>query len=411
MNYTDNLNLKKPAKGEYYDVKDFNDNADIIDETIKNLLDVLENNDYGYLPLTGGTMAGGIVFTSDGNISKDSNISYFQALGGKTALNGARLNLFGKDYGNNDKGSFQLVTGDGTNAYSLQGFPNKSLKWCNEDVITGLGGTINGKTLSMANGAGITGNNNNWTYITGNNTWESGARLGLYGTANGDASRAGSFSLRADDGNGNSLELIGRPNKKLTWAGNDIFTSAGGDLKGTIKSMLGTGGAIAQHNDGTNLGGEFYLFSNTDANFLGGFLLRARKSDGTLIDLIGKGDSTLTWAGKKVAANGALSMPSNNSISITAPNITPNTGSYNQVNGWYTAPADGWVIVKATATTTRNDHMIELSYGKISHRVSWYAALMNSILIPVKKGDVLTLGYINISAIVESYFVYAQSEV
>ncbi len=35
MNYTANYNLKKPLQNEYYNVDDFNDNADIIDAALK----------------------------------------------------------------------------------------------------------------------------------------------------------------------------------------------------------------------------------------------------------------------------------------------------------------------------------------------------------------------------------------
>ena len=37
MNYTDNLNLKKPEQTEFYNVDDFNDNADKLDEAINGL--------------------------------------------------------------------------------------------------------------------------------------------------------------------------------------------------------------------------------------------------------------------------------------------------------------------------------------------------------------------------------------
>ena len=43
MEYTQNYNLKKPAEEDFYDVKDFNDNADIIDEKLKEIEDEIEN--------------------------------------------------------------------------------------------------------------------------------------------------------------------------------------------------------------------------------------------------------------------------------------------------------------------------------------------------------------------------------
>ena len=37
--YTQNYNLKKPAEDDFYNVKDFNENADIIDAELKKLND------------------------------------------------------------------------------------------------------------------------------------------------------------------------------------------------------------------------------------------------------------------------------------------------------------------------------------------------------------------------------------
>lgn len=39
MNYTENYNLKKPAQTDYYDVDDFNANADTTDAKLKDLYD------------------------------------------------------------------------------------------------------------------------------------------------------------------------------------------------------------------------------------------------------------------------------------------------------------------------------------------------------------------------------------
>lgn len=41
MEYTQNYNLKKPGQEDFYDVKDFNDNADIIDQALKAQADAL----------------------------------------------------------------------------------------------------------------------------------------------------------------------------------------------------------------------------------------------------------------------------------------------------------------------------------------------------------------------------------
>ena len=39
MKYTENYNLKKPEAEDFYNVEDFNENADIIDGELKNLED------------------------------------------------------------------------------------------------------------------------------------------------------------------------------------------------------------------------------------------------------------------------------------------------------------------------------------------------------------------------------------
>ena len=51
MQKTANYGLNKPEIGEFYNVEEFNENADLIDEKLKEFED-------GYLKTTGGTMGG-----------------------------------------------------------------------------------------------------------------------------------------------------------------------------------------------------------------------------------------------------------------------------------------------------------------------------------------------------------------
>ena len=53
MNFTKWFKLRKPEQEEFYDVDDFNFNADILDTELKNVKD-------NYLPLTGGTVTGDV---------------------------------------------------------------------------------------------------------------------------------------------------------------------------------------------------------------------------------------------------------------------------------------------------------------------------------------------------------------
>ncbi len=43
MKYTPNYGLKKPEQYDFYNVEDFNENADIIDEKLKEIEDGIEN--------------------------------------------------------------------------------------------------------------------------------------------------------------------------------------------------------------------------------------------------------------------------------------------------------------------------------------------------------------------------------
>lgn len=64
MLYTDNLNLKKPEENEFYDVNNFNSNADIIDAAIQALQDGKADAE-DYLKLTGGTITGDLNITGN----------------------------------------------------------------------------------------------------------------------------------------------------------------------------------------------------------------------------------------------------------------------------------------------------------------------------------------------------------
>ena len=43
MNYTPNLNLKKPAKTDPVLIDDLNDNMDILDQEVQDIWDILDN--------------------------------------------------------------------------------------------------------------------------------------------------------------------------------------------------------------------------------------------------------------------------------------------------------------------------------------------------------------------------------
>lgn len=70
MNFTENLNLKKPARTDYYNVEDFNENADILDKAVSentNEIEKLRNVIFDeYIPIQASYGTGGSVEDSDG---------------------------------------------------------------------------------------------------------------------------------------------------------------------------------------------------------------------------------------------------------------------------------------------------------------------------------------------------------
>ena len=63
MKYTPNYGLKKPEQDDFYNVEDFNENANIIDEKLKEIEDEIENID---APVTSvNEKTGDVVLTAD----------------------------------------------------------------------------------------------------------------------------------------------------------------------------------------------------------------------------------------------------------------------------------------------------------------------------------------------------------
>ncbi len=84
MEYTRNYRLKKPAQTDYYDVDDFNSNADIIDEAMGNIPRAVYNSERKAIEFTGGIAVGG----SEGHGGEGS---YVLGAAGKDRLGGVRI--------------------------------------------------------------------------------------------------------------------------------------------------------------------------------------------------------------------------------------------------------------------------------------------------------------------------------
>ena len=130
MNYTANLNLKKPEQTEFYDVDDFNDNADAIDTALM-----------ARLQLAGGTMTGKITQSQDIAINRNVNTASVIIAGGISENEGGRINLYGKD--NTTNQGFSVNAND----VQLVGKPTGELKWNGKNIVrsvSGIDADING---------------------------------------------------------------------------------------------------------------------------------------------------------------------------------------------------------------------------------------------------------------------------
>lgn len=122
-------------------------------------------------------------------------------------------------------GQFSLVARDATNTSEFNGLPDGTLTWNGKDVITSKGGTFSGALLFNSSGATIARTNDTQGLsIWGGSTIANGANLALNGKDN--PQQPGRFTLRARDGTNNS-ELVGSPDGKLIWVGDDVLVSPG----------------------------------------------------------------------------------------------------------------------------------------------------------------------------------------
>lgn len=209
MRYTDNLNLKKPEQTEFYDVDDFNENADKIDaEMMKRL------------PLSGGTMTGAIVQEQDVALSRSVDNSSIHITGSRNGNTGACLTLFGKASAQY-QGCFALTTEDSNQNYKqLIGKPTGELLWGEDKIITSAGGTVNG---SLMLNTLLAPNDKTYMSLYGGTGWQKGSALILGGVENEE--RKGSFELTARSDISHLTTLYGHADGRLKWNDKNIVRS------------------------------------------------------------------------------------------------------------------------------------------------------------------------------------------
>lgn len=132
MNFTKWFKLRKPEQEEFYDVDDFNFNADILDTELKNVKD-------NYLPLAGGTVTGdvainGALTVPNGLIRTNDTSKVMTIICTADDKSGAKLLLGGKDATSN-AGEFVITATNGTNSFSFWGLPSGKLSWGNKNIV------------------------------------------------------------------------------------------------------------------------------------------------------------------------------------------------------------------------------------------------------------------------------------
>ena len=200
--------------------------------------------DSGAQTISGNKTFSDTAFLGSGAYLRKADSTDFIQLSFSTVLNGARLNLFGKDYSDNSsKGEFALGTGNGTAAKYFVGKPDGTLSWDNKYfVYTTTDQTISGvktfeSNIVASSTIGMRRNvDNSFIHIYGGTANGKGALISLEGK---DATNQGSFTVRAHNGTTNK-DLIGKANGTLTWNGQTIQTTSDERLKTPISCVPDT---------------------------------------------------------------------------------------------------------------------------------------------------------------------------
>ena len=182
-----------------------------------------------YLPLSGGTMTGSILFNaSSPSIIGNVTTGRISILSGSNIFDGSTLQLFGRN-DSSYAGRFYLRASTKSSAdssgaeKSLVGSADGSLTWNGSDVITSAGGTMTGNILTSADWFAIrhTTNQKRMAFLGGSGD-SGGAGFYAYGK-DYDGSYAGAFSIQAHNGT-SGVTIVGKPDGTLTWNSNNIIT-------------------------------------------------------------------------------------------------------------------------------------------------------------------------------------------
>ena len=333
--------------------------------------------DTGCLPLSGGTMSGGIDLNGKslkaGAIELDGAINFHYE--GSTDEYTSKIT-------EESQGKINITA---PNGFKVNG---KDIVRSVNDIAPDNAGNVYLNSLK-AKGT------NSYMQLVGADAAASGARINVFGKDYAD--NPGDFSLIANDGT-NSASLIGKPNGELSWKGNPIVTCSDA---GTI---LNKGTTIIRHEKtdsytqifggDTYLNGAYVRLNGKGETSGGGFVVST--GDGSANkSLVGKPDGSLTWDGINMSAIG---MPSG-----TYKDLTLGTSGTS-----YTAPADGWFYFNKKLGT--NGAYLSMRNSTIDFAINQTANAANSpaFFMPVRKGDKVIVTYSATGTTNAFKFLYAE---
>lgn len=226
MELTKNLKLKKPAQEDFYNVDDFNANADILDDEIQGVKD-------GYVPVKGDyikdlSVDGDTVTYTKGNDATGlfktktySNLSEFENDEGFITKDDTCAGATNDGNGRNIVSTYATKAENSATLASAKDYTDQE----KANYLPLTGGKMSGYIYKNVD--------NDAMMVMGGSDVGNGASLCLQGKSH---TSKGGFFIRANDG-ATSIDFKGTPNGDLVWHGKNIVRSINGvdaDINGNV---------------------------------------------------------------------------------------------------------------------------------------------------------------------------------
>lgn len=221
------------------------DNLSITDDGTLSVDSTLLDN---YLPLSGGTVTGDILLSSNANLKSTSD----SLIIGYDTDTGAQLELTksGKKFALNTGGNVLQATDDGKMTWCGYGIMTTATCYQKDEVDTKIsaylpltGGELTGaltldSTTTFKNG--LLFDSSNTSYDLGYD-WSTGAGAGcaFRGASWEESANQGAFVFWARKDTSTQYTLIGNCSGKLTWVGNEVLTTSTAYTKTEIDTKIG----------------------------------------------------------------------------------------------------------------------------------------------------------------------------